>query len=350
MAMTNDHANRENETLNGSENNDDTATQNSDTNANASGPETQTAYFAGGCFWGVERYFQGVDGVTATQVGYAQSRKENPSYEEVCSGATDAAETVRVDYDTKRVTLRTLTLLFLDVIDPFSVDRQGNDTGRQYRTAMFYLDEVQKAIYDKALQQLVTREGREAAVIVEPLRNFYPAEGYHQDYLDKNPGGYCHIPVAKLMNVGKRQRYIESIWRLDPEQYAVTQEAATERPFANKYDQNFEPGIYVDVVSGEPLFLSTDKFDAGCGWPAFSKPIDNSALTEHRDTRIPGRPRIEIRTADSQIHLGHVFDDGPRDRGGLRYCMNSASLRFVPREKMEAQGYGKYLKLLDEAQ
>ncbi|WEV75835.1 peptide-methionine (S)-S-oxide reductase MsrA [Bifidobacterium sp. ESL0800] len=324
--------------------------QNENPHGYESGAKTQTAYFAGGCFWGVERYFQGVDGVTDTQVGYAQSRKENPSYEEVCSGATDAAETVRVTYDPKRVTLRTLTLLFLDVIDPFSVDRQGNDTGRQYRTAMFYLDEVQKAIYDKALQQLAAREGREAAVIVEPLRNFYPAEGYHQDYLDKNPGGYCHISVAKLMNVGKRQRYIESIWRLDPEQYAVTQEAATERPFANKYDQNFEPGIYVDVVSGEPLFLSTDKFDAGCGWPAFSKPIDGSSLTEHRDTRLPGRPRIEIRTADTQIHLGHVFDDGPRDRGGLRYCMNSASLRFVPREKMEAQGYGKYLPLLDKAQ
>lgn len=315
-----------------------------------SGTQTQTAYFAGGCFWGVERYFQGVDGVTGTQVGYAQSHKANPTYEEVCSGTTDAAETVRVTYDPARVTLRTLTLLFLDVIDPFSVDRQGNDTGRQYRSAMFYLNEVQKAVYEKALQQLVTREGRESAVIVEPLHNFYPAETYHQDYLDKNPGGYCHIPVQKLMNVGKRQRYIERVWDLDPEQYAVTQEAATERPFTNKYDQNFEPGIYVDIVSGEPLFLSTDKFDAGCGWPAFSKPIDASALTEHRDIKLPGRPRIEIRTADSQIHLGHVFDDGPRDRGGLRYCMNSASLRFVPRDQMEAQGYGKYVKMLDDAQ
>ncbi|WEV59930.1 peptide-methionine (S)-S-oxide reductase MsrA [Bifidobacterium sp. ESL0728] len=324
--------------------------KNENQNGNTTSAETQTAYFAGGCFWGIERYFQGVDGVTDTQVGYAQSRKANPTYEEVCSGATDAAETVRVSYDTKRVTLRTLTLLFLDVIDPFSVNQQGNDTGRQYRSAMFCLDEVQKAIYEKALQQLAAREGREPAVIVEPLRNFYPAETYHQDYLDKNPGGYCHIPVAKLLNVGKRQRYIERVWDLDPEQYAVTQEAATERPFTNKYDQNFEPGIYVDVVSGEPLFLSTDKFDAGCGWPAFSKPIDASALTEHRDTKLPGRPRIEIRTANSQIHLGHVFDDGPQERGGLRYCMNSASLRFVPRDQMETQGYGKYLKLLDSAQ
>lgn len=348
MTSMSDDTSKMNETFGTDKSNNDNATQ--PRSESTSATQTQTAYFAGGCFWGVERYFKGVDGVTDTQVGYAQSRKENPSYEEVCSGATDAAETVRVTYNPARVTLRTLTLLFLDVIDPFSVDQQGNDRGRQYRTAMFYLDEVQKAVYEKALQQLVAREGRESAVIIEPLRNFYPAETYHQDYLDKNPGGYCHIPVQKLMNVGKRQRYIERVWDLNPEQYAVTQEAATERPFANKYDQNFEPGIYVDVVSGKPLFLSTDKFDAGCGWPSFSKPIDNSALTEHRDTKLPGRPRIEIRTADSQIHLGHVFDDGPRDRGGLRYCMNSASLRFVPRDQMEAQGYGKYLKLLDSAE
>jgi peptide methionine sulfoxide reductase msrA/msrB len=136
------------------------------------------------------------------------------------------------------------------------------------------------------------------------------------------------------------------VWELSPEEYAVTQEAATERPFDNAYDQTFEPGIYVDIVSGKPLFLSTDKYDSGCGWPAFSKPIDDSALTNHRDTTLPGRPRIEVRTAGSQIHLGHVFDDGPRDRGGLRYCMNSASLRFVPREQMESEGYGKYLPLL----
>lgn len=310
---------------------------------------TQTAYFAGGCFWGLERYFQGVNGVTSTQVGYAQSRKKDPTYEEVCAGTTDAAETVRVRYDSAQVNLRTLTLLFLDVIDPFAVNQQGNDTGRQYRTGMFYLNKGQKNVFAEALNQLSTRESHKPAVLVEPLSNFYPAESYHQNYLEENPGGYCHIPVEKIMTVAKRQRYIERIWSLDPLQYAVTQKAATERPFDNAYDQTFEPGIYVDVVSGEPLFLSTDKFDSGCGWPAFSKPIDPSALTEHRDTKLPGQPRIEIRTARSQIHLGHVFDDGPHERGGLRYCMNSASLRFIPRKQMEEQGYGKYLKLLDES-
>lgn len=308
-----------------------------------------TAYFAGGCFWGLERYFQNVDGVTDTTVGYAQSRTPSPTYEQVCSGVTDAAETVRVVFDPEKVTLRTLALLFLEVIDPFSVDRQGNDEGRQYRTGMFFLDEAQRDVYIAALEQLVDREPRRPAVLVEPLRNFYPAEDNHQDYLIHNPGGYCHIPLAAIAGVRDRQRYVERIWDLTLEQFAVTQQAATERPFVNEYDHEFEPGIYVDIVSGEPLFLSTDKYDSGCGWPAFSRPIKPGLLTEHEDDRIPGRPRIEVRTADTKIHLGHVFEDGPADRGGLRYCMNSAALRFVPRSAMAAEGYGDLLPLVPEA-
>lgn len=308
--------------------------------------EPGTAYFAGGCFWGLERYVQGIDGVTGTQVGYAQSNTPRPSYEQVCSGSTDAAETVKIDFDAGRVTLRTLTLLFLDVVDPFSVNQQGNDVGRQYRSGMFLTDQAQREIFTRALGELEARTGRRAAVSVEPLRNFFEAEGYHQDYLEKNPGGYCHIPIAKIANVSRRQRFIERIWDLTPEQFAVTQEAATEQPFGNEYDAVFEPGIYVDVVSGEALFLSSDKYDSGCGWPAFSKPIKAGLLTEREDRTLPGRPRIEIRTADSQIHLGHVFDDGPAQRGGLRYCMNSASLRFVPRAHMAAEGYAEYLPLL----
>ncbi|PJM75904.1 peptide methionine sulfoxide reductase [Bifidobacterium simiarum] len=295
----------------------------------------------------MERYFGNVDGVTATTVGYAQSHTPNPTYEQVCSGTTDAAETVKVDFDPNRVTLRTLSLLFLEVIDPFSVDRQGNDTGRQYRTGMFYTDDAQRDTYIAAIEQLIDREPRRPAVLIEPLRNFYPAEPYHQDYLDKNPGGYCHIPISKIANVRNRQRYVDRIWDLTLEQFAVTQHAATERPFVNEYDHTFEPGIYVDVVSGEPLFLSTDKFDSGCGWPAFSKPIRPDLVTEHEDDRVPGRPRIEIRTADTQIHLGHVFDDGPAELGGHRYCMNSAALRFVPLDRMVAEGYGEYVPLLD---
>lgn len=224
---------------------------------------TQTAYFAGGCFWGLERYFQNVDGVTDTTVGYAQSTVESPAYEQVCAGGTDAAETVKVEFNPAQVSLRTLTLLFLEVIDPFSVDQQGEDRGRQYRTGMFYTDETQRAVYVAALEQLVDRQPQRPAVLVEPL------------------------------------------------------------------------------------FSSQDKFDSGCGWPAFSRPIAGDLLTEHEDHRIPGRDRIEVRTSDTQIHLGHVFTDGPADRGGLRYCMNSAALRFVPRSRMAEEGYGDWISVVD---
>ncbi|PLS29227.1 peptide-methionine (R)-S-oxide reductase MsrB [Bifidobacterium parmae] len=318
-----------------------------DVTGGASAPAANVAYFAGGCFWGLERYFQNVDGVIDTTVGYAQSTVENPTYEQVCAGQTDAAETVKVTFDPSRVTLRTLSLLFLEVIDPFSVDRQGEDSGRQYRTGMFFTSQAQQSTYIAAIEQLIDRQPQRPAVLIEPLRNFYPAEAHHQDYLVNNPGGYCHIPLAAIANVKRRQKYVEKIWDLTLEQFAVTQNAATERPFVNEYDHTFEPGIYVDIVSGEPLFSSRDKFDSGCGWPAFSKPIEASSLTEHADDRVPGRPRIEIRTADTQIHLGHVFEDGPADRGGLRYCMNSASLRFVPRSRMEEEGYAKWIPVVD---
>lgn len=228
----------------------------------------------------------------------------------MCAGGTDAAETVQVTFDPARVSLRTLALLFLEVIDPFSVDQQGEDRGRQYRTGMFYTDETQRAVYVAALEQLVDRQPQRPAVLVEPLRNFYPAEAHHQDYLINNPGGYCHVPIAAIANVKRRQKYVERIWDLTLEQFAVTQNAATERPFVNEYDEEFEPGIYVDIVSGEPLFSSRDKFDSGCGWPAFSRPIKGDLLTEHEDHRIPGRDRIEVRTSDTQIHLGHVFPTG----------------------------------------
>ncbi|MCI1636066.1 peptide-methionine (R)-S-oxide reductase MsrB [Bifidobacterium sp.] len=305
---------------------------------------------AGGCFWGMERYLQGVDGVLNTVVGYAQSHKPNPSYEEVCDGGTDAVEAVEVEFDPERVSLRTLVLLFLDVIDPFAINQQGNDVGRQYRSGLYWpahMQTEQEHVFRQALDELAQREGKTPAVEAEPLRNFYPAESYHQDYLNNNPGGYCHISIAKIQNVANRQRYIEQIWQLNREQYEVTQHAATEMPFTNAYDNTFEAGIYVDVVSGKPLFLSKDKFDSGCGWPAFSKTISPDVVTEHSDHTIPGRPRTEIRTAETQIHLGHVFDDGPAERGGLRYCMNSASLRFVPKDEMEQEGYGAYLSDLD---
>ena len=311
-----------------------------------------TVVLAGGCFWGIERFFQEVNGIIDTQVGYAQSTVPNPSYEQVCSGVTDAVESVRLTYDPQTVSLRTLTLLLLDLIDPFSVDRQGNDRGRQYRSGLYWDPEhreQEEPVFRRALEELERRTGRQPAVQVEALINFYPAEESHQDYLLKNPGGYCHIPLEAIANASSRQRYIERIWSLDPESYEVTQHSATERPFTNAYDGEFRPGIYVDVVSGQPLFSSADKYDSGCGWPAFTKPIDPDLLVNRKDYKLLGRPRIEVRTAQTGIHLGHVFDDGPADRGGQRYCMNSAALRFVPRDRMEQEGYGDYLALVDGA-
>lgn len=304
---------------------------------------TRSAYFAGGCFWGLERYFQGVDGVTSTQVGYAQSHVENPSYEQVCAGGTDAVETVRVDFDPNVVSLRVLSLLFMDVVDPYALNKQGNDVGRQYRSGMYFTGDDQREAYQLVIDQFNKRSRKPTVVSVEELKNFYEAEDYHQDYLEKNPGGYCHISLSKIADVAKRQKYIERVWGLNSLQYSVTQHSYTEQPFENQYDSEYEPGIYVDVVSGEPLFVSSTKYDAGCGWPSFSKPIDSSKLQYIQDLRIPGRPRIEVRVKESGIHLGHVFDDGPEDLGGQRYCMNSASLRFVPRDQMKAEGYGEYL-------
>lgn len=313
--------------------------------------QLESVYMAGGCFWGIERYIQAISGVRSTQVGYAQSTVERPTYDQVCSGSTDAVECVEVVYDLQMVSLRTLVLLFLDVIDPFSVDQQGNDKGRQYRSGLYWQqgNRAQETEFTKALSELADRKGTYPVVEVEELRNFYAAEDDHQDYLLKHPGGYCHIPMEKIAGVSKRQHFIEQIWDLDPLAFQVTQRAATERPFENAYDTNFRPGIYVDRISGQPLFSSADKFDAGCGWPSFSQPIDATVLSEHQDFKLFGHPRTEVRSALSDSHLGHVFADGPADTGGLRYCINSASLTFIPLEAMEEQGYGDYIKLVEQS-
>ena len=185
------------------------------------------------------------------------------------------------------------------------------------------------------------------------MTNFYNAEDYHQDYLDKNPGGYCHIRpelfrLAKEANPYTKPSDEELRRRLTPTQYAVTQHAGTEHPFDNDYWDEKREGIYVDITTGEPLFISTDKFESGCGWPSFSRPIDTTLLVEKRDTT-HGMIRTEVKSKTGDAHLGHVFDDGPQELGGLRYCINSAALKFIPREEMEQAGYAKYLPLLDKA-
>lgn len=323
-----------------------------------------TIYLAGGCFWGIEAYTKKLPGVRDTDVGYANGNTENPTYEQVCYDNTGHAETVKVVYDPALISTEQLLDGFFKVVDPTSINRQGNDRGSQYRSGIYYVDEADKAIAESAAAR--QKENYKDPVVTEilPLNQFYLAEDYHQDYLDKNPGGYCHI------NLNAADEFIgeEGLGMSDdlsvlirPEdypvpddqvlkekltdiQYQVTQNNDTERPYTNEYAATFDKGIYVDVVTGEPLFSSEDKFESGCGWPSFSKPIIPEVVTEHTDTSF-NMKRTEVRSRAGDTHLGHVFDDGPKDLGGLRYCINSASIRFIPFDDLETEGYG-YLKPL----
>lgn len=314
----------------------------------------KTICLAGGCFWGLEKYLSLLPGVVSTEVGYANGRTVNPTYEEVCKKDTGFAETVKVLYDTTKISLTFLLDRFYEVIDPTSLNRQGGDVGEQYRTGIYYTDPADELIVKGSLILLSESLPQPVMVEAKPLENFYTAEEYHQKYLEKNPAGYCHIgkldfekakqavDTATLQRDSAQHHLKE---RLTPMQFEVTQNGATEPPFKNEYYNTFEPGIYVDIVSGEPLFLSTDKFESGCGWPSFSKPIRPELLKQLPDYSY-GRDRVEVRSEMGNAHLGHVFDDGPQELGGLRFCINSASLRFVPEEKMEAEGYGPLLPLL----
>ena len=307
-------------------------------------------YLAGGCFWGTDHLFSLVDGVVKTAAGYANSKVAYPSYEEVCTGRTGAAETVEVVYDDTKVGLTDLLSIYFRSIDPTTLNRQGNDIGTQYRTGIYYTDPADRPAIEAVVAAVQRRHTEPLAVEVGPLVNFYPAELYHQEYLYKNPQGYCHVDPALFEEVRNRKARnldkAELRERLTPLQWEVTQNGATERPFINEYDHEFRKGIYVDITDGTPLFVSSRKYNSGCGWPAFSRPIDPSLITEHTDTSF-GRVRTEVRSASSGAHLGHVFPDGPQDDGGMRYCINSASLRFIPAEDMEAEGYGGYLDLIE---
>jgi peptide methionine sulfoxide reductase msrA/msrB len=310
-------------------------------------------YLAGGCFWGTEQYLQHIKGILATEVGYANGNTENPTYEEVCRKDTGHAEAVKVEYEDTVIGLPYILELYYDVINPVSVNRQGGDVGSQYRTGIYYIDEQDVPVIEGSISKLQENYKEKIAIERLPLNNYYKAEEYHQKYLDKNPGGYCHIGADKFEKAKKaidkdkkfEKKSLEKLKQdLTTEQFEVTQNSATEAPFKNEYFNEFSQGIYVDITTGEPLFMSADKFDSGCGWPSFSKPIDTAMINELKDTSL-GRVRTEVRSSHGDAHLGHVFTDGPKESGGLRYCINSASLRFIPKEKMEEEGYGEYLGL-----
>ena len=308
-------------------------------------------YLAGGCFWGLEEYFSRISGVLATSVGYANGQVETTNYQLLKE--TDHAETVQVIYDEKAVSLREILLYYFRVIDPLSINQQGNDRGRQYRTGIYYQDKADLPAIYTVVQEQERMLGRKIAVEVEKLRHYILAEDYHQDYLKKNPSGYCHIDVTDaekpLIDASNYEKPSQEVLKesLTEESYRVTQGAATEAPFSNAYDQTFEEGIYVDITTGEPLFFAKDKFASGCGWPSFSRPISKELIHYYKDLS-HGMERIEVRSRSGNAHLGHVFTDGPQELGGLRYCINSASLRFVAKDEMEEAGYGYLLPYLNK--
>ncbi len=314
---------------------------------------SKTAVFAGGCFWCMEGPFEVEKGVIDVKAGYTGGNTKNPTYEEVSSGNTGHVEAIKVIYDPKVVSYEQLLDIFWRQIDPTDTGGQFVDRGSQYYTGIFYTDEEQNMIAKKS-KQLLQDSGKFDKPIVTAIRKageFYEAEAYHQDYYKTNASHYLMYKKGS-----GREEYLNNIWKktrdkglkekLTSIQYHVTQEEGTEPAFKNEYWDNHKEGIYVDIVSGEALFLSTDKFDSGTGWPSFTKPINKDSVTEHKDKSL-FMVRVEVESKNGKSHLGHVFNDGPKPEG-LRYCINSASLKFIPKEDMEKEGYQKYLKLFDK--
>ena len=330
---------------------------------------TRTATFAGGCFWCVESDFEKVPGVIAVISGYTGGHKDNPTYKEVSAGGTGHVEAVQVVYDPEQVTYDELLDVFWEHIDPTDPNGQFVDQGSSYRSAIFYHDEEQKRLAEQSKMELGDSGQFDKPIVTEivPFSRFYEAEEYHQDYYKKNPIRYKYY----RWNSG-RDQFLEDAWKenkyaskrhadngkyqkpsdeelrktLTPLQYKVTQKEGTEKPFDNAYWDNKADGIYVDIVSGEPLFSSTDKFASGTGWPSFIKPLEPDNIVEREDRSL-FTVRTEVRSKHADSHLGHVFADGPKPTG-LRYCMNSAALRFISKEALEEEGYGQYLPLFEQ--
>lgn len=348
-------------------------------------PQFKTAIFAGGCFWCVEHDFGKIsDGLVDVVSGYSGGESENPTYQNYAEGGH--REVVEVTYDEAKVSYGTLVEYLLRHIDPTDAGGSFNDRGEQYTSAIYYENEEEKKIAEDIIAKIDAEKVFEKPIVtpVLPKLKFWPAEGYHQDYAKNHALKYGYF-----RNASGRDAFVKRSWKgkeitihqanvtpaneaakpsssagaswsnfvkpseeelkknLTPIQYDVTQKEGTEKPFSNEYDANYADGIYVDIVSGEPLYSSKDKYDSGTGWPSFVAPISKNAVTEHEDKRLFLSSRTEVRSKIADSHLGHVFPDGPKDRGGMRYCMNSAALRFIPTADLEKEGYSEFVTLFN---